>query len=76
MLIATGSSKSFMITDADKQDETMELGQNLDQGNFKHSTSKFARICCYIATLRTELMANLIIIILQDIYEYFNTNEL
>ena len=65
-----------MITDADKQDETMELGRNLDQGNFQHSTSRFARIRCYIATLRTEPMANLIIIILQDIREYFNINEL
>ena len=48
-----------MIADADKQDETMELGRNRDQGNSQHSTSRFARICCYVATLRTELMANL-----------------
>ena len=45
-----------MITDADKQDETMELGRNRDRGNSHHSTS---RIRCYVATLRTLLMANL-----------------
>ena len=48
-----------MITDADKQDETMELGRNRDRGNSQHSTSRFARIRCYVATLRTLLMANL-----------------
>ena len=65
-----------MITDADKQDETMELGRNRDRGNSQHSTSRFARIRCYVATLRTVLIANLIIIKLQDIREYFNINEL
>ena len=65
-----------MITDADKQDETMELGRNRDRGNSQHSTSRFARIRCYVATLRTVLMANLNIIKLQDIREYFNINEL
>ena len=48
-----------MITDGDKQDETMELGRNRDRGNSQHSTSRFAKIRCYIATLRTALMANL-----------------
>ena len=33
LIIATDGSESFMITDADKQDETMELGRNLDRGN-------------------------------------------
>ena len=48
-----------MITDADKQDETMELGRNRDRGNSQHST-RFARIRCYVATLRTVLpLANL-----------------
>ena len=49
-----------MITDADKQDEMMELAErNHDRGNSQHSTSRLARIYCYVPTLRTELMANL-----------------
>ena len=48
-----------MITDADKQDEMNELGRNRDRGNSQHSTSRFTRIHCYVATLRTVLMANL-----------------
>ena len=50
---------TLLITDADKQDETIVLGRNHDRGNSQHSTSRFARIPCYVTTLRTELMANL-----------------
>ena len=48
-----------MITDEDKQDEMMELGRNRDRGKSQHSTSRFARIRCYVATLRTVLMGSL-----------------